>query len=59
MSKTIEELEAENARLLTILANAKTAMDEGRYGDLRQLITKGQVKPAMTGSSVIAGPWSK
>ncbi len=46
------ELEAENARLLGIMAEALKAMDEGRMGDVRRILKTGKDKPVITHTGV-------
>lgn len=48
-------LQAENARLVGVIAGAIVAMDEGRYGDTRRILKTGADKPVMTQSGVLAG----
>jgi len=51
---TVQDLEAENTRLLAIIVDALSAMDRGEYGATRTILRTGKDKPLMSTSGVIA-----
>lgn len=59
MGKTVDDLDRENARLLTIIASALAAMDNGLHGDARKILKTGEAKPLLAGSTVLAFPGGK
>lgn len=55
MSAPPRDIEKENAHLLMVIAAALTAMDEGRLGDARRILTTGEINPpaVKSGSNVL------